>query len=207
MPERPQQTNLLLHSLRHRDRDGSRGGVPVLGDVAHHLLGSQPEALGGGVDDALVRLVHDQKVDVLARHPRLLQRLRHRVRHSLDRELEHLLTVHPDVAERAARRRRVTALRRRFGLAARVRPRFVRELRGEVMVPRPVGVHVEPQEAAVGRVRRRRQHHGAAPVSEEDARPAVAPVDVAGEDVRADDEDVEDNGDDPPSASRSHGPS
>ena len=58
------------------------------------------------------------------------------------------------------------------------------------MVPRSVGVHVEPQEAAVGRVRRRRQHHGAAPVSEEDARPAVAPVDVAGQHVGSDHEDV-----------------
>mmetsp|Transcript_10937 Transcript_10937/g.44067 ORF Transcript_10937/g.44067 Transcript_10937/m.44067 type:complete len:290 (+) Transcript_10937:593-1462(+) len=58
------------------------------------------------------------------------------------------------------------------------------------MVPRAVGVHVEPEQAAIGRVRRRRQHHSAAPVSEEDARPAVAPVDVSGQDVGSDDQHV-----------------
>ena len=58
------------------------------------------------------------------------------------------------------------------------------------MVAGAVAVHVKAQEAAVVGVGRGRQHHGAASVAEEDARPSVPPVDVPGEDVGSDDQYV-----------------
>mmetsp|Transcript_11019 Transcript_11019/g.39870 ORF Transcript_11019/g.39870 Transcript_11019/m.39870 type:complete len:362 (+) Transcript_11019:365-1450(+) len=135
--------------------------------------------------------MQNQVIDVLIFQPRVRQRLPDRVRYRPNRELKHLLAVHADVTERAAPRVRRRGVRARLARAVvHLRSVFVRKLRGQVMVPRPVAVHVEPEHAAVLRVRRGRQHHRAAAVAEQDARPAVAPVDVPREDVGADHQHV-----------------
>src|SRR5688572_10568588 len=64
------QVSLLQASRLHRvvERQGNRRGrgVAVLVDVDNHLLLGHPDLLGGRQDDALVGLMRDEEVEIVA---------------------------------------------------------------------------------------------------------------------------------------------
>src|SRR3989441_3339862 len=150
---------------RERHRRGRSVAVMIDGD--DELFRRQAELARGSLENAHVRLVGDQPVDVLDRHVRGGQRLARRGLQHLDRKLEHALAVH--LHERGADDAAVADIarhRQHVDLAA-----------------------VGTQDAGVdARLRAFGKDHGAGAVAEQHARAAVVPVENAGEDFGADDQ-------------------
>ena len=82
------------HEFVERERDRCCGGVAVMVDGDHQPLARQAEPFRRGFEDAHVRLVRDQPVDVLELHVRRLDRLARRFLQHANGELEHRLPVH-----------------------------------------------------------------------------------------------------------------
>src|SRR3954463_2195761 len=80
---------------RERDRGRRRVRDPV--DVDHDLLGRQAELVSGGGEDADVRLVGDEEVDVLDRQPGAPDRLAGRLDHAADRVAVDLAALHAEL--------------------------------------------------------------------------------------------------------------
>ena len=55
---------VLFERCVHRNGDGAGGGVAEAVDVDDDAIEGEAEALGGGEDDALVRLVGDEAAEV-----------------------------------------------------------------------------------------------------------------------------------------------
>src|ERR1019366_7181491 len=86
------QTSLLQFAFLargfHRQRDRSRGGVSVTLDVNDHALGTQIQTIGSRGDDALVRLMRNEGVDLAALEVVAFKNLFAERRHLAHRELE-----------------------------------------------------------------------------------------------------------------------
>src|SRR5690625_890798 len=155
------------------ERDGGRGGVAGLGDVARddHRL-RQPDPLGQHVDDAHVGLVREEHLDVLRLHPGGLDRGGGRLGHLEARPLE---DGGPLLAQRGPRR--VGAV-----------------LHGEPRVGHVHGVGLgavrPPHRGADRRRLGRADDGGARAVAQDEGDRAVGGVDDVGHALGADDEDV-----------------
>src|SRR4051812_4952463 len=144
---------------RERDRGRRRVGDPV--DVDHDLLGRQPELVAGGREDADVRLMGDEEIDVVDGQAGALDRLGRRLDHPADR-------VAVDLAA-------LPAERRGGGLGVEhVRLR---------------GVRAEHEAAAPDLELAARDDHRAGAVAEQHGRAAVVVVGDARERLGAADED------------------
>jgi len=161
-----------IQSQRH----GGRRGVAVPVDGHDDLLRREPEPLGGGLDDAEVRLVHDEQVHLRRRDTGFGQRLFGDRRDALHRQAKELPTGHPDAVVVS-----------RHGLGRRTPTRAAGGLRQQVAVF--AAVHHDKGPQAEPRLARRHQHRPGA-VAEEHAGRAVGPVGDAREGVGADDQDI-----------------
>src|SRR3954454_11510969 len=80
---------------RERDRGRRRVRDPV--DVDHDLLGRQPELVAGGREDADVRLMGDEEIDVVDGQAGALDRLGRRLDHPADRVAVDLAALHAEL--------------------------------------------------------------------------------------------------------------
>jgi len=79
-----------------RDRDRRRRGVPVAIDVHEHLLHRDVRVLRRRLDDADVRLMRDEQIDVGRGELRPIERAVRRIGHRAHRILEDLASRHRD---------------------------------------------------------------------------------------------------------------
>src|SRR5206468_10356976 len=79
------------------NRDRSRRGVPIAIDIENDLVLGHAEPRPGGVDDALIGLVRNQKVELGGIQACYIERSPQAVLHAANRDLEQLLAAHPDV--------------------------------------------------------------------------------------------------------------
>src|ERR1700694_4641167 len=79
----------LGYGVAQRDRYRGGRGITEAIDVNEDLRTIEPEALGDGFDDAGVRLVRNEEVDVLEPQPRRCERLLRSVGPRRNGELEH----------------------------------------------------------------------------------------------------------------------
>ena len=102
-----------LHGVIQSERDRRRRGVPVLVDVDDDLLFRHTNLLRGGQDDALVRLVRHEQIEVFPREAVALQQPLADLAGVAHRELEYRLPILLDVVlaivNRLMRRRQLAA--------------------------------------------------------------------------------------------------
>ena len=89
----------VVGGLGHRERDRRRGGVAVLVDVDDRLLARDAEAGRSGFDDAGVRLVGDEPVDVVGRQSGPGEGDAGGLHDGAHGAAEHLLALHLDVLQ------------------------------------------------------------------------------------------------------------
>src|SRR2546421_4483646 len=81
-----------------RDRERGGGGIADFLDAVDDAFGCESEPVAERARDPRVRLVVDEKVDVLEVQTRALKRLHRDLPHAVDRVAEDLGTVHVDLA-------------------------------------------------------------------------------------------------------------
>src|ERR1044072_2774515 len=150
------------HALVETDRDRGRRRVAVAVDVHVDLLRRPREPLAYGLDDAKVRLVRDEEVDLVGGPARGLHAAERGLAHAAHREGVELLSLHAD-----------EMLARRHGVLAR---RVARDPGGhlEHLAQLAVAVHVHRVEPGPGLAGL--QHRRAGPIAEQHARVAVGVV-------------------------------
>ncbi|ENN85877.1 hypothetical protein RHSP_17726 [Rhizobium freirei PRF 81] len=158
-------------SSRDRQRDRSGRGVAMKVDGDHNFFGSNPELLGGAVDDAPVGLMRHQPVQIVHGRAGRIEGSLDDIRDHADGVLEHFAPRHVQNADRARRGRPAVDV--------------------ELFLVRAIGAQACGQHAAI-RVgaaplaRFENQRTGA--VTEENAGRAIRPIEDAGKRLGADDQ-------------------
>src|SRR5204862_5372407 len=155
---RPETT--ALECFVDRDRDGRGRRIPEAVDVHVDLVHRNARVLRRRFDDAVVRLMWYQHVDVAPGQLGRIERAIARLAHLTHGVLEHFAAGHLHV-RRAILKHRVAE---RYGGTAGRPP--------EQLGERAVTAHEGAEDPAVGAVLRTLEHHGARAVAEQHARRA-----------------------------------